>query len=138
MCDCARATFSLQGETGTELQVAHLILVQDATVDIFHDETNERLFDVRGTRDTRYEIVKKRIDKAVDDRTQMRVTQPGTLAIVYSTEEEWHEYQQYFRYLHREGWINNQVERGNVQPLQGVDGLKYARVKVLPEQRQEP
>jgi hypothetical protein len=92
------------------------------------------LFDVRGTRDTRYEIVKKRIDKAIDEATQARITQPGMLTLVYSTEEEWIEYQRYFRYLMREGWIEPPIEQGMVQPLQGVSGLKYARVKILPQQ----
>lgn len=132
VCDCARTAFSIQEHYGTKLQVTHLVLVQDATVDIFHDENTERLFDVRGSRDTRYEIVKKRIDKAIDLQVQNRITQPGRLTIVYSTDEEWMEYQQYLRYLMREGWVDGHIERGAVQPLQGVSGLKYARVQVLP------
>jgi len=112
--------------------ITHLVLVQAVTVDIVHDETTERLFDVRGTRDTRYEIVKKRIDKARDAATQERITQPGMLTIVYSTTEEWEEYLQYLRYLHREGLVSDAIEEGNVEPLQGVSGLKFARVQVLP------
>jgi hypothetical protein len=131
VCACARTAFSIQEKYQTDMQVTHLVLVQDATVDIFHDEKTERLFDVRGTRDTRYEIVKKRIDKALDERTQIRITQPGMLTIVYSTNEEWEEYQRYVRYLTREGWTEAEIEQGAVQPLQGVNGLKYARVRVL-------
>ncbi len=132
VCDCARTAFAIQEKYCTDMQVTHLVLVQDLTVDIFHDEKTERLFDVRGTRDTRYEIVKKRIDKAIDERTQTRITQPGMLTIVYSTNEEWEEYQQYIRYLTREGWTNGEIVQGAVQPLQGVNGLKYARFRVLP------
>lgn len=132
VCDCARTAFRLLEKHDTHLQVTHLVLVQDATVDIFHDETIERMFDVRGSRDTRYEIVKKRIDKAIDEQTNTRITQPGMLTLVFCTEEEWTEYQQYFRYLMREGWVDSQIERGTVQPLQGVTGLKYARVRILP------
>ncbi|WP_432812856.1 GAF domain-containing protein [Pantanalinema sp. GBBB05] len=130
ICDCARAAMRLQAEEGLTLPVVHLVLVQDSTVDIFHDETTEKLFDVRGTRDTRYEIVKKRIDKAIDEQTQTRITQPGMMTLVYSTNEEWDEYQQYLRYLMREGWIDDQIEHGTVEPLQGVTGLKFARVRV--------
>ncbi|UBF27296.1 GAF domain-containing protein [Kovacikia minuta CCNUW1] len=132
VCDCARTAFTIQEKYHTEMQVTHLVLVQDLTVDIFHDEKTERLFDVRGTRDTRYEIVKKRIDKAIDEQTKIRITQPGMLTIVYSTNEEWEMYRQYVRYLAREGWVDDQIEQGAVQPLQGVNGLKYARVRVLP------
>ncbi|MBD2179597.1 GAF domain-containing protein [Planktothrix sp. FACHB-1355] len=132
MCDCARTAFSIQAQYNTQMQVTHLVLVQDATVDIFHNEDTEKLFEVRGTRDTRYELVKKRIDKAIDTQSHERITQPGMLTIVYSTDDEWTEYQQYLRYLAREGWIDREVEGGTVEPLQGVTGLKFARVRVLP------
>ncbi|HEY9881783.1 MAG TPA: GAF domain-containing protein [Leptolyngbyaceae cyanobacterium] len=132
MCDCARAALGLKEIHQTSLEVTHLVLVQASTVDITHDENTERLFDVRGTRDTRYEIVKKRIDKARDMETHARITQPGMLTIVYSTDEEWQEYRQYLRYLHREGWVEGSIVQGNVESLQGVNGLKFARVRVLP------
>jgi hypothetical protein len=132
VCDCARQGLSLKQKYNTDMVITHLVLVQAVTVDIVHDETTERLFDVRGTRDTRYEIVKKRIDKARDAATQERITQPGMITVVYSTSEEWEEYQQYLRYLHREGLVGDAIEEGHVEPLQGVNGLKFARVEVLP------
>jgi hypothetical protein len=133
VCDCARQAFSLKATYNTDMTITHLVLVQGFTVDICHDETSERLFDVRGTRDTRYEIVKKRIDKARDAEKGDRITQPGMLTVVYSTREEWQEYERYLRYLHREGIVEAQVEQGTVEPLQGVSGLKFARVRVNPE-----
>ncbi|HEY9607236.1 MAG TPA: GAF domain-containing protein [Allocoleopsis sp.] len=132
ICDCARTAFNLQTLYHTQLEVTHLVLVQDLTVDIIHDEHTEKLFEVRGTRDIRYEIVKKRIDKAVDEQSRIRITQPGMLTLVYSTEEEWAEYQQYLRYLAREGWVDTEIQSSTVEPLQGITGLKYARVRVLP------
>ena len=131
LCDCARTCFQLRDQYDTPLQVTHLVLVQDIYIDIFHDEQTEKLFDVRGTRDTRYEIVKKRIDKAMDAQTHTRITQPGMLTVVYSTEDEWTEYRQYLRYLVREGWVDSKIETGLVEPLQGVTGLKFARVSIL-------
>ncbi|MBE9158494.1 GAF domain-containing protein [Nodosilinea sp. LEGE 06152] len=133
VCDCARKGFALKAAYDTDMTITHLVLVQGYTVDIVHDETTERLFDVRGTRDTRYEIVKKRIDKACDAEMGDRITQPGMLTVVYSTSEEWHEYERYLRYLHREGIVDGHVEQGTVEPLQGVSGLKFARVRVNPE-----
>jgi hypothetical protein len=132
VCDCARSALKFQSEYDSTLNVTHLVLVQDSTVDIFHDETTEKLFDVRGTRDTRYEIVKKRIDKAIDEQTQQRITQPGMLTLVYSTTDELDEYQQYLHYLTREGWVDSECDRGTVEPLQGVTGLKFIRVRILP------
>ncbi len=134
ICDCARSCFSLHQVSNQSLELTHLVLVQDTTVDIVHDERTERLFDIKGsTRDTRYEIVKKRIDKAVDAQTRERITQPGMLTLVYSTEEEWLEYRQYLAYLQREAWIAKETTSGMVEPLQGVTGLKFARVQILPE-----
>ncbi|MGK7929138.1 MAG: GAF domain-containing protein [Spirulina sp.] len=131
MCDCARTCFAVQKRYNLSLGVSHLVLVQDTTVDIFHDEHTEKVFDVMGTKDTRYEIVKKRIDKGVDAKNGTRITQPGMLTIAYSTEGEWSEYHQYLRYLVREGWIDSQIESGAIEPLPGVTGLKFARVKIL-------
>ncbi len=133
LCDCARTAFKIHEQYNTKMQVTHLVLVQDSTVDIFHDEQTDNLFDVRGTRDTRYEIVKKRIDKGVDSQTQNRITQPGMLTVVYSTDAECGQYQEYLRYLAREGWVESEIEYGMVEPLQGVSGLRFARVRVLPQ-----
>ncbi|RMG13299.1 MAG: GAF domain-containing protein [Cyanobacteria bacterium J055] len=132
ICECARAIFGLKSQYETTLEVTHLVLVQDSPIDIFHDDNTEKLFDVKGTKDIRYEIVKKRIDKAVDRDTQTRITQPGMLTIVYSTDEEWEEYHLYLRYLAREGCVSRDIEMGCVEPLQGVTGLKFARVSVEP------
>lgn len=130
VCDCARTCLELRDRLEIPLDVSHLVLVQNTTVDIFHDEKTEKIFDVRGTRDTRYEIVKKRIDKARDAKDGTRITQPGMLTVVYSAQDEWTEYHQYLRYLVREGWVGCKIDSGTIEPLQGVTGLKYARVPV--------
>jgi hypothetical protein len=131
ICDCARTCFQFRDHPKHPIELTHLVLVQDIALDIFHDEQTEKLFDVKGTKDTRYEIVKKRIDKGVDAATKTRITLPGMLTIVYSTEDEWTEYRQYLRYLIREGWIDSKLETGIVEPLQGVTGLKFARARIL-------
>jgi hypothetical protein len=133
MCDAARTGIKLHEVDKIPLLLTHLVLVQDVTIDIFHDENTEKIFDVQGSRDTRYEIVKKRIDKGVDLETGDRITAPGMLTLVYSTDDEWKEYEHYLDYLQREGWIAPEILSGSVAPLQGVDGLRYARVQVLPE-----
>lgn len=132
VCACAREGFDIEQTLSDSLRLTHLVLVQGSTVDILHDENTEKLFDVRGTRDTRYEIVKKRIDKARDAVTGERITQPGALTIVYATDDEGQEYQEYLRYLEREGWIGPDRQSGEVEALQGANGLRFIRVPVLP------
>ncbi|NJK67627.1 MAG: GAF domain-containing protein [Microcoleus sp. SU_5_3] len=135
ICDCGRTVFRLEADSQINMELAHLVLVQNTTIDIFHNENTEKMFDVKGTRDIRYELVKKRIEKAIDKDAQERITQSGMLTVVYSTEDEWEEYEQYLRYLSREGWVESKIQTGMVESLQGVSGLKFARVRILPEQK---
>ncbi|MEC4805654.1 MAG: hypothetical protein SAJ12_13460 [Jaaginema sp. PMC 1079.18] len=132
MCEAARVCLKLREDKDIPVNVCHLVLVQDNTVDIFHDEQTERLFDVQGTRDTRYEIVKKRIDKGLDVKEKTRITQPGMLTVVYSTNDEWQEYHQYLRYLVREHYVDSKIDSGTIEALQGITGLRFARVRILP------
>lgn len=135
ICDCGRTVFRLEADSKINMELAHLVLVQNTTIDIFHNENTEKMFDVKGTRDIRYELVKKRIEKAVDKDAQERITQSGMLTVVYSTEDEWEEYEQYLHYLSREGWVESKIQTGMVESLQGVSGLKFARVRILPDQK---
>ena len=59
----------------------------------------EKKFDVDGAYNARYEIIKKRIDKAIVKETGERLTQPGKIAIIYSSEQEVKEYMDYINYL---------------------------------------
>ncbi len=133
MCACARTGFRIEKHYDNQWQLTHLVLTQGTPVDIVHDETTEKLFNVRGTRDTRYEIVKKRIDKARDAATGDRITQPGQLTIVYATDDEMLEYKEYLRYLTREALIAPERDYGEIESLQGANGLRYIRVRVLPD-----
>ncbi len=54
------------------------------------------------------------------------------IILVYSKNKEWEEYQKYLCYLSRDGWVESKIQHGNIEPLQGVTGLKFARVCVLP------
>jgi hypothetical protein len=69
---------------------------------------DEKRFDVDGAYDIRYEIVKKRIDKALIKGSTERATQPGRLVIVYSQATEAQEYRGYLEYLQSLGMENVQ------------------------------
>ena len=49
---------------------------------------DEKKFDVDGTYNTRYEIVKQRVDKAYIKGTKERTTQKGKICIVYYQKED--------------------------------------------------
>src|SRR2546428_9519268 len=90
-CGIALRTHQLRDQLPVPLEATHLVLVQHAPMSI-RFRFDEKRFDVDGAYDIRYEIVKKRIDKALIKGTTERVTQPGKLAIVYGQAGEAAEY----------------------------------------------
>ncbi len=111
------------------LDATHLILVQSVPLSI-RFRMEEKQFDVDGAYNIRYEIVKKRIDKAVVQGTGERLTQPHKIAIVYSQAREAFAYLQYLDYLKAAGYITGEIEEFDLEPMQGVHGLKALRVTV--------
>jgi hypothetical protein len=92
--------------------------------------TEERKFDVDGAYNTRYEIVKKRIDKVRIKETNERLTQPGKIAIVYSQAKDAAEYTEYIEFLQNKTLLKAGIEKLDLEELQGVIGLKALRVEV--------
>lgn len=119
----------LKADLPTELETAHLILAQSSPLSIrFRDD--EKQFDVDGAYNARYEIIKKRIDKAKIKETGERLTQPGMIAVVYAQPREAEEYRRYMDYLHAAGFLTGEIENLVLEDLQGVSGLRALRVKV--------
>jgi hypothetical protein len=128
-CGIALRAHRLRDELPMPLETTHLILVQHAPLAI-RFRFDEKRFDVDGAYDIRYEIVKKRIDKAVIRGTAERITQPGRIAIVYGQPAEAHEYRGYIEYLQSLGYLTADVEDLELEELQGVHGLRALRVAV--------
>ena len=129
VCGIAARADRLAGELPLPLQATHLVLVQHAPLSI-RFRFDEKRFDVDGAYDIRYEIVKKRIDKALIKGSTERVTQPGRIAIVYGQPAEAQEYRGYLEYLRHLGYIGGEVEELELEELQGVHGLRALRVTV--------
>ncbi|PYN88493.1 MAG: GAF domain-containing protein [Candidatus Rokuibacteriota bacterium] len=128
-CGVALKVNRLKDKLPIPLEVTHLVLVQHAPLSI-RFRFDEKRFDVDGAYDIRYEIVKKRIDKAVVKGTDERITQPGQVAIVYSHPSEGHEYRGYIEYLKSLGYFIGEVEDLELEELQGVHGLRALRVTI--------
>ena len=129
MCGTAWALDRLAGRLPMPLEVAHLVLVQNNPLAI-RFRYDEKRFDVDGAYNTRYEIVKKRIDKAVVQDREERLTQPGTLAVVYSQTRAAETYRTYFDYLHAAGYVGARVEDVALESMPGVHGLRALRVPI--------
>jgi GAF domain-containing protein len=128
-CGIAVRAHRLRDRLPIPLETTHLILVQHAPLSI-RFRFDEKRFDVDGAYNIRYEIVKKRIDKAVVEGTSERVTQPGKVAIVYNQPAEALEYKAYIEYLQSLGYLTGPVESLELGELQGVQGLRALRVQI--------
>src|SRR2546422_3866625 len=128
-CGIALRAHRLTERLPVPLEVTPLVLVQHAPLSI-RFRFDEKRFDVDGAYDIRYEIVKKRIDKAVIKGTSERLTQPGKIAIVYAQRAEATEYRGYIEYLQNLGYLTGEVEDLELEEFQGVHGLRALRVTV--------
>jgi len=128
-CGIAAQAEQIKPRLPEPLEITSLILVQHAPLAI-RFRFDEKRFDVDGAYNARYEILKKRIDKAVVKGSTERVTQPGKIAIVYSQATEAAEYRDYIAYLQAQGYLLAEVETLDLEELQGVSGLRALRVAV--------
>ncbi|MDH3697303.1 MAG: GAF domain-containing protein, partial [Flavobacteriaceae bacterium] len=123
MCEMENKYYHLRSKLPEQLDVTSLILVYSTALSI-RFRMDEMKFDVDGTYNARYEIIKKRIDKSFIKGTSERLTQKGKLSIVYSQKKDELEYMRYIRFLKSKGFFTDNVEIVELQGLQGVTGLK--------------
>ncbi|MFT4772185.1 MAG: hypothetical protein ACI83L_001465 [Cryomorphaceae bacterium] len=129
MCKVTRETHKILPKLPIALETAQLILVQSSPLSI-RFRTDEKKFDVDGAYNIRYEIMKKRIDKATIMGSGERLTQPHTVSVIFSQAKEEAEYMSYIKYLTHLNFIEPNIERFDLEHMQGVSGLKAIRMKV--------
>jgi hypothetical protein len=128
-CGIAARVDRLKARLPVALDTTNLILVQHMPLAI-RFRFDEKRFDVDGAYNARYEIIKKRIDKAVIRGTTERLTQPGRIAIVYSQRAEAAEYRDYLDYLQQRGYLGRDVEDLELEAFQGAQGMRALRFEV--------
>jgi hypothetical protein len=129
LAEIARTTNNLGPYFSTPLETTQLIFVYEKLIDISF-RIDEQRFDVEGSYNIRYQMVKKRIDKALIKDTAERLTQPGKIAIVYFNSAEAKEYLGYIKKLQSQRLLNDDLEYLELEELQGVEGLKALRIGV--------
>lgn len=132
MCEMENEFRSMQKELNTSIEMASLILVYNTSISV-QFRMDEKQFDVEGAYNARYEIIKKRVDKAHIKGTQERITQPGHIVIVYSQEQDAAEYRTYLDFLIAKGHIKKGYKDYVLEDLQGVHGLHALRAEVAYE-----
>ena len=130
MCEMENAYYQMQNDLPVPLQVASMVLVFSNPLSV-RFRMDEKRFDVDGTYNARYEVVKKRVDKSKIKGTDQRITEKGKLVIVYSQSSDEKEYMKYINFLQSKQYLEDEVEIVDVEDLQGVTGLKAIRVNIL-------
>ncbi|WP_223550626.1 GAF domain-containing protein [Aestuariivivens sp. NBU2969] len=130
MCEMENEYYNNQHLYPLTLDVASMILVFNQPLSI-RFRMDEKQFDVDGTYNARYEVVKKRVDKAFVKGTEERITQNGKMTIVFSQKEDELEYLQYISFLQSKKVLDENVEILELENLQGVTGLRAIRVGIL-------
>ncbi len=137
MCDMENIHYGLKPKLPVKLDATSLILVYNTSLSI-RFRMDEKKFDVDGTYNARYEVVKKRIDKSFIKGTNERLTQTGKMAIVYSQKKDELEYLRYIKFLKSKGYFTDNIEIVELEGLQGVSGLKAIRAEILYKTDEKP
>ncbi len=130
MCEMENVHYNLKPQLPIPLDTASLILVHNTSLSI-RFRMDEKQFDVDGTYNARYEVIKKRIDKSFIKGTGERLTKAGKMTIVYSQKKDELEYLRYIKFLRSKGYFTDVVEIVELEGLQGISGLKAIRTEIL-------
>ncbi|WP_106793523.1 GAF domain-containing protein [Aquimarina sp. Aq78] len=130
MCEMENAYYQMKKELPIALDVASMVLVFNSSLSV-RFRMDEKRFDVDGTYNARYEVVKKRVDKSKIKGTDQRVTEKGKLVIIYSQRSDEREYIKYLNFLQSKNYLEEEIEIVELDNLQGVTGLKALRVNIL-------
>ena len=122
-------TTSGEPQVDQQIEIAPLILAYITPITLKF-RTDEKRLDVYGSYSIRYEMLKKRIDKAIISGTGERLTKPGFISIVYSQDQEIAAYEKHLHYLLKKKLIHPGWEQLPLDPMPGVEGIKALRVKV--------
>lgn len=125
----ALETERIKPELKVPLDICHLILVNHNPLSI-RFRYDEKRFDVDGAYDVRQEIIKSRLDKAIIKGSGERLTQPGTISIVYTHPNEGDSIHKHIDFLTSKGTLNSDLEYLDLDDMPEVRGLKALRVGI--------
>lgn len=129
MCNMEIEFRNFKKDLPIDLDIASLIFVYNEKIDI-RFRMDEKRFDVDGAYNSYYEIIKKRLDKALIKDSADRITCPGKITIVYFGMENQKEYLDYISRLQKKEILKNDIEFLKVEDLQGITGLLALRVSL--------
>lgn len=135
LCEMIRKHYRLLPTLPFHIDLTSLILVYNFPIDI-RFRLDEKRFDVSGNSDARFQVLKKRIDKANSKNTQERIVQSEFLTVVYLNETDKQEYLKYLNFLKVKGYFHGEIEDLEVEDLQETTGLRALRIKIQKEENE--
>lgn len=129
MCQMVRKHYNTIDALAFHIDLTSLIFVYNYTINI-RFRLDEKRFDVSGNSDVRYQVIKKRIDKACIKNTTERIVQPEYLTIVYMNEIDKVEYIKYIEFLKKKFYFIGVIQDLEIEDLQDITGLKALRIKI--------
>ncbi|MDY0779330.1 hypothetical protein [Tenacibaculum sp. IB213877] len=129
MCQMERFFNDNKHQYPVSLEMASMILVYNKTLDI-RFRKDEKLFDVDGSYNVRYQVMKSRIDKAFIKNTEERITQPGKITIMFDHTDVEELYRKFINILQQENLLKDEVELLEVEQLRGISSLQALRVSI--------
>lgn len=133
MARIAQKSKRLRDNLSVPLQTTQLIFIHPHEIDISF-RLDEKRFDVDGGYNVRYQVIKKRIDKALIRHSDERLVKPDSIAIVYSTMAMEEELKNSLAEIAALGYISPNIEFVQLEDLQGVIELRAMRVDVILDQ----
>lgn len=129
MCKMIMQHHKWQSETKFDLHLTSLILAYNEQISI-RFRMDEKRFDVEGNADIRFEVLKKRLAKAMIKDTKERLVQQDVLAVVYLNETEKQHYTDYLLYLKSKNYLIGDIEEVFIEDLQDINDLEALRIKI--------
>lgn len=111
------------------MDVTVLIFVYDSSLGI-QFRMDEKRFDIDGSYNTRYEIIKKRLDKACIKGSTERIVQPRKITIAFASNYHLEEYLGYIEFGQKIGLLDSHLEQFLIEDMQSVSGLIGLRIGV--------
>lgn len=132
MCKIIMSHHKLQSELKFDLQLTSLILAYSEVISI-RFRMDEKRFDVEGNTDIRFEVMKKRLAKAMLKGSKERLVQEDKLAIVYINDTEKQNYINYLNFLKEKNYLTGEIEQVTIEPLQDINDLEALRITINTE-----
>lgn len=129
MCKMVLSHQKVKEQLSLDMNLTSLIMVYNEAVSIKF-RMDEKRFDVEGNSDIRYEILKKRLSKALIKNTNERLVQDNKLAIIYLNETEKLQYINYIKFMQSKHYFEPEIEMVTIEDLQDITNLQAIRVSI--------